>query len=117
MGFPWAKFAHLAETFAPLILAGTPLGPVAEYISIGISVAERAAATRPMTGADKLALAVKEVQNGVAAVNAQTGRVVMDPAVTEHALAAGISAVVDIIKIKEQLQAVPALAEPARPIA
>lgn len=109
-GFSWSEFAHDALGLAPLILQFTPLAPIAPFISSGITTAENAGAAAaaggsPMSGQDKLALAISEVQNLIGAANAQAGRPVIDANLSADLLAAGISAVVDIIKIKQLMTA------------
>jgi hypothetical protein len=98
MGFPWRKMFNGIETFAPLVLAGTPAAPFVTPIIKGIMVAEAAQkdGDEKLSGADKLNLAVAEVKTALSAGG-------VDPALTDEAIAHSISAVVDTVKIKDQL--------------
>lgn len=96
------QFAHLAETFAPLILASTPLAPIAPFVAAGIQTAE---SFQGATSADKLNKAVTLVQQGIAATNAQAGHVEIDPQITQAAITAGVGAVVNAINLVHSFKA------------
>lgn len=100
MGFPWRKFFTAVEFFAPIVLQGTPAGPFVTPIVKGIMVAEAAQkdGEQKMSGAEKLNLAVAEVKTALSAGG-------VDPVLTDDAIAHSISAVVDTVKIKDQLHA------------
>lgn len=91
----WLK---LVESIGPLVLATTPLAPIAPFVVTGIQFAEQ------IPGADgptKLAIATQIVNIGVAATNAQIGHQKIDPALVNTAVTSGITAVVSAVKVVE----------------
>ncbi len=90
------NWLHLVEQFAPLILAATPLAPLVPFIVIGIREAEH---LKGATGPEKLAHAVEITHATIAGVNAQAGKVLVDPVGADDALKHGISTVVDVVNI------------------
>ena len=91
----------LIKTLAPIVLAATPLAPIAPFISLGIGEAEQLAGA---SGPEKLAHAVNIAQTGIAAVNAQAGKDLIDPALSADAISKGISTVVDVTNIVHKAQ-------------
>lgn len=85
------KWLGLVKQLAPLILAVTPLAPIVPWVVVGIQTAE---GIEGATGAQKLEIAKAIVSVGVAATNAQVGKVILNPAEADTLVAAGISAVV-----------------------
>ncbi len=106
MHINWSKVAHYAETFAPLILAETPLAPLASFVAIGITTAQKATeGDTKMTNKQKLQLAIDEIHNGVEATNSQAGKQILSQPDVDTALAAGINAVVATINLKHDTTA------------
>src|SRR6266571_4632113 len=96
------NWLQLIEQFAPLVLIATPLAPLAPFIAIGIREAE---GIKGATGQEKLTHAVAITKAAVTGVNAQAGKIVIDPTVADDALKHGISTVVDVVKIIQARQA------------
>jgi hypothetical protein len=90
------KWLHLIEQLAPLVFMATPLAPLVPFIVIGIREAEQ---LKGATGAEKLAHAVEITHATIAGVNAQAGKVVIDPVGADDALKHGISTAVDLAKL------------------
>lgn len=104
MKIHWSKVAHLAAEFAPLLLADTPLAPLASFISHGIATAQQAVeADGKMTNKQAQDLAVKEVHNAVEAVNAQDLREIINTDTADKALRTAIDAVVAGINLKTDI--------------
>jgi hypothetical protein len=76
---------------APTILALTPAAPIAPWVALGIQAAE---GIPQASGAQKLEIAKVIAKVGVAAVNAQAGSTVINPAAADELLASSINAVV-----------------------
>lgn len=85
------KFLHIVGTFAPLILAVTPLAPIAGAVTAAIQEAESIAGA---TGAEKLARVTAIAVDAAHAANAQAGHVVVDPVAVQTEAATVISAVI-----------------------
>lgn len=90
------RWLALITQYAPLILAATPLAPIAPFVAIGIHSAE---AMKGATKQEKLSHAVEITQASIVAVNAQVGHQVIDPTTANRALVSGISAVVDVVNM------------------
>lgn len=90
------SWLHLVEQLGPLALAATPLAPAVPFIILGIKTAEQ---LEGATGPQKLEIAKQIVSVGVAGANAQAGHNILDPALTDKAIASGISAVVDAVNL------------------
>jgi hypothetical protein len=86
------KWLQILETFGPMILAFTPLAPIAPAVTAAIGAAE----TTALTGTDKLAQVVQVAGIAAEGVNAQVGHQVIDPSVVAASAASAISAVVQI---------------------
>lgn len=85
-------FFHIVGTFAPLILANTPLAPIAGAVTAAIQEAE--AIHGSGSGAEKLAHVTAIAVDAAHAANAQAGHQVIDPAAVQSEAATVISAVV-----------------------
>lgn len=86
----------LVKALAPTIIAATvPHGDLlAPLVVQGITEAESAVGK---SGAEKLAIAQKVVDTGIAGVNAAAGRQKIDPVAVHQIVAEGISTTVDIV--------------------
>jgi hypothetical protein len=93
----FSNWLKLVENFAPIILAATPLAPIAPYVALGIQTAEQ---IKGATGEQKLALATQIANVGVAATNAQAGKVLIDPNAANSLITNGINAVVAATNLK-----------------
>ena len=94
----WLK---LVEQIAPLVLAATPLAPIAPFVAIGIHAAEQIPGA---SGATKLAVAQQITHIAIQAVNTQAGHEEVNPALADGILADGISAVVGAVNLKHAAQ-------------
>lgn len=83
------NWKEIVKLVAPLVLSQTKLAPIAPYIADGINTAEDLA-----KGHNKLSAARKETRIVVNAINAQKGKEIVDPDLTDAAIESGISAVV-----------------------
>jgi len=99
---PLPKWFFLVDTFAPLILALTPLAPIASAVAKGIQEAE---ALIGATSEQKLAHAVNIARAGIEALNAQLGRVVVDPAIGTSLVSKCISVIVTVTNLVHQATA------------
>lgn len=97
----WLK---AVENLAPLVLAATPLAPIAPFVALGIQTAERIPGAK---GADKLALATQIVNAGVQATNAQAGKEVVNVENVNTLVTSGINAVVAAANLKGSGDPVP----------
>jgi hypothetical protein len=80
MGFDWKAFAKLAEIIGPAALAAAGVPPAVIPLAVhGIQLAEKVGGG----GVDKKATALDAVNTGIAAVNAASGKQVIDPAVVD----------------------------------
>ncbi len=89
----WIK---LVEVIAPVVLAATPLAPLAPFVALGIKTAEQIPGA---SGESKLALATNIVNTAVLATNAQAGHQEVDPALVGQALSSGIATVVAAVNV------------------
>jgi hypothetical protein len=94
----------LFARFAPAILSGTKAAPIAPFLGTAITLAQMAHHLdgSPLTGDEKRALAVGEVQNGLKAANAQalaTGNAPLAPALSDSEVGHAISLIVDTSKL------------------
>ena len=96
------KWLQYVETFAPLILAATPLAPIIPFVISGIQTAEQ---IPDATGAQKLAIAQQLVADGVAATNAAAGHTEIDPALVNDMVTQGINTVVSVVNFKHSVEA------------
>jgi len=97
----FSRFLEVIARVAPLTLSLIPGIPaaIAPFVAMGIAQAEH------IPGADgphKLAAAVGITKQRFAALNVAAGHEVIDPALSDDALAHGISAVVDVAKLLEK---------------
>lgn len=90
------KWLQMVQSLAPMILAFTPLAPIAPFVSAGIQEAEQ---IQGASGADKLAHAVQIARDGIAATNAQAGKVVIDPQLSDAAIVSGINTTVSVVNL------------------
>lgn len=88
-------FQQVAKV-APLILAVSPLAPIAGPITAAIQEAE---AIQGASGKDKLAHVVAIAIDAAQTANAAAGHVVVDPAAVESTAGAVISAVVESVNL------------------
>lgn len=86
-------FFHNVGKFAPVILALTPLAPIAAPVAAAIQEAE---AIHGATGPDKLAHVIAVAKESAVVANMAAGKQVVDPAEVEGAAAQVISAVVAV---------------------
>jgi hypothetical protein len=91
-----AKWLSMVATIAPMILMYTPLAPLAQYVGPGIQEAELIPGA---SGTDKLSHVISIVRNGIAATNAQAGRVVIDPQLSDTVIASGVGTVVSVVNL------------------
>lgn len=94
LGSFFKKVSHVA----PLILAVTPLAPIAPFVAAGIQEAEAIGGSGP----DKLVHVVNIAKAAADAANAQAGKTVIDPALVEASAASTVSAIVQISNLLEQ---------------
>jgi hypothetical protein len=94
MGLP--KWLEILSSVGPLVLAQTPLAPIAPAVITAIG---EAASLPGATGPEKLAHVVNIATNAAQAVNAQAGRVVIDPTVLQSTAESAISTVVQVTKM------------------
>jgi hypothetical protein len=105
MKMHWKAFARTVGQFAPLILAATPLAPIAPMVALAITKAQ----TLPhATGAEKLALARDEIKAGIAIHNALNADVEIVPVVADAVIDHAVSLVVDASKLVVTRQLDPA---------
>lgn len=97
-----ADFAKKVGQFAPMILALTPLAPIAPAVALGIQEAE---AIRGASGPEKLAHVVKIAKHAADAANAQAGKEVIDAAQVEATAGQVVSAVVSTVNLVETTKA------------
>lgn len=96
-------FLKAAATLAPVILMLFPkLAPLAGPITEGIQEAEQIPGA---SGWDKLTHATQVAKDGIAALNAAEGKQVVDPALSDETIQAGINAVVGSLNIVHQFKA------------
>lgn len=89
-----SKFFSVLKQFAPIILALTPLAPIAPAVAEAIATAE----TIPgASGSEKLAAAKAIVVDAAQAVNAQAGHDKVNVAEVEASADSVISGVVDSV--------------------
>lgn len=105
-----SKWLQIVEQLAPLALSFTPAAPLAPFIVPAIMEAE--AASKPGSGADKLAHVRQAVQVGIAAVNAQAGHVEIDPTLVDTALTNGVATVVSVVNTVHAARAEDAAEQP-----
>lgn len=86
----------LIKLTAPIILASTPLAPIAPFVALGIQSAEK---IKGASGPEKLEHAVEISRAAIAATNAQAGRVVVDPALADATIQSGINTVIGVANI------------------
>lgn len=91
------RFFHNLGRYAPLVLALTPLAPIAAPIAAAIAEAE--AIHGEGNGPAKLAHVVAIAKDAADVANAAAGRQVVDPAAVEGAAAQAISTVVAVANI------------------
>jgi len=103
----------MVQQLAPMVLAFTPLAPIAPFVSAGIQEAEQ---IQGASGADKLAHAINIARQGIAATNAQAGRTVIDPNLADSAIAAGINTTVSVVNIVHEAHATDTPAVPVVPV-
>jgi len=91
------KWLQIVGRLAPTVLSLIPaLSPIAPYVTAGIQEAEQIPGA---TGSDKLTHAITIARQGIAAVNAQAGRTVVDPNIADATIAAGINTTVGVVNI------------------
>lgn len=88
MNLDWLK---LVEQIAPIVLANTPLAPIAPHVSAGIQLAEQIPGAN---GAAKLDIAKQITNVAVNAVNTQAGSQKIDPVAVDSAFTQSVHAVV-----------------------
>src|SRR6266446_4701448 len=93
-----SSFLEIVARVAPLTLALIPgVGAaIAPFVAMAIAQAEHIPGA---TGPQKLQAAVAITKQGFAGLNAAAGHEVIDPVLSDDALAHGISAVVDVTKM------------------
>jgi hypothetical protein len=97
MGIPgWLK---TVAQIAPAILAFTPAAPLAPWVALGIHTAE---GIDGATGPQKLEIAKAIAKVGVAAVNAQAGKELVDVTSSDVVITDGINAVVAATNLKHK---------------
>lgn len=94
MNMNWLK---VVGQVAPMILAFTPLAPIAGPIAIAIREAEQIHGDQ--TGPEKLAHVVGIAQQAATAVNSQVGKTVVAPDLIPGATAQIVSAIVAIANV------------------
>jgi hypothetical protein len=107
------KWLQMVQQFAPMVLAFTPLAPIAPFVSAGIQEAEQ---IQGASGADKLAHAINIARQGIAATNAQAGRTVIDPNMADTAIAAGINTTVSVVNLVQAAHATDTPLVPTPPV-
>lgn len=90
------KWLEILAQMGPMVLAFTPLAPIAPLVIAAIAEAQ---ALPDATGPEKLAHVVAIATDAAQATNAQAGRVVIDPTVMQTAAATAISTVVQVTKM------------------
>lgn len=89
------RWGTIVETLAPVVTTGVrDLAILTPFIIHGIQIAEAAG----VEGDQKLGIAIDEVQNGIAALNAVRPGTV-DPELATSALTSVISAIVDMANL------------------
>ncbi len=91
------RFFHNVGKFAPLILAVTPLAPIAAPVAAAIAEAE--AIHGDGTGTEKLAHVVGVAKEAAEVANAAAGHVVVDPAAIEGAASQAVSTVISVVNL------------------
>ncbi len=91
------RFFQAVGKFAPLILAVTPLAPIAPAVMAAIQEAE--ALHGAGTGVEKLAHVKAIALDAAAAANAQAGKIVVDPAEIGAAVDQSVAAVVAVANV------------------
>lgn len=94
MGIP--KWLQIVQQFAPMVLAFTPLAPIAPMVAAGIQAAEN---MQGATSEQKLASVVAIARDGIAATNAQAGKVVLDPAMSDAVIQNIVSTAVNVTNL------------------
>jgi hypothetical protein len=94
----FSRFLEILARVAPLTLSLIPGIPaaIAPFVAMGIAQAEHLPGA---SGPAKLQAAISITRQGFAGLNAAAGHEVIDPDLSDAALAHGISAVVDIANI------------------
>ena len=85
--------------FAPVILALTPLAPISGIVGAAIQEAE---ALKGATGEQKLAHVMAIAVDAAKAANSQAGKVVVDPAKVQNAVAEAVSAVITVTNLVKE---------------
>lgn len=93
------KWLQIVENIAPIILAATPLAPIAPFVALGIRVAEGIPGA---TADQKLVIAKSIASVGVQAANAQAGKEVIDTKAADTLVTSGINAVVAATNLRHQ---------------
>lgn len=93
------KWLQVLKQVGPIVLAFTPLAPIAPAVIAGIAAAE---ALPGATGEQKKVIVQQIVTAGAAAANAQAGRVVIDPADAAAAAHTAIDTIVTVTNIVEK---------------
>ncbi len=99
----WATFLKIAHTVGPVVLAFTPLAPIAGTVSAAIGEAEQ---MEGASGAEKLAHVTAIAITAAQAANDQAGHQVIDPAVVAATAQAAIATTVGAIKLVHDAHAV-----------
>lgn len=97
-----ASWLKIIEKAAPIVLAATPLAPLAPFVAVGIQAAEQIPGA---TGPQKLTIATQLVNTGIAATNAQAGKQVINPSEASQLVASGINAVVAAANLESDINA------------
>lgn len=90
------KWLQIVQTFAPMVLAFTPAAPLAPFVAAGIQAAEQ------LPGADgptKLAIATQIARTGIAATNAQAGKTLIDPALSDAVIQQAIGTTIAVTNL------------------
>ena len=97
------NWLDLVKSIAPTIITATvPGGALLAPLVIGaITEAEQ---IHGATGDQKLQYAVEITRDSIRGVNAVAGHTIVNPLLSDSALAAGISAAVDVVNIVHQAQ-------------
>jgi hypothetical protein len=99
--FDFLKTAEtLVPVFLPLVPGGPALSKLTPFIISGLQVAEQ---TQGATGQQKLAIAVAEVNNGIAALNAVKPGTI-DGAAVNDAIVSGINTTIKAINAVKSAQ-------------
>lgn len=94
---------QMIESIGLTILQFTPLAKIAPMITDAINVVE--AKFGDGQGQDKLAAVTQVAQDTIAAVNSVAGKNLVDPTLSTAAIQAGISMVVDAVKVVQSAKA------------